>query len=148
MGKCGHFFHVDKSQFPVRDPHAGSAHHDPESSRDDVCRLSSTSEGANAGNIPLGDIQMRRMLWSEDTNTDANAQCDLVLLCSAGAIFFHLLGQGCQNPVLEGLQSRQIFYLSRQKMALTKANEDQDERVVDLEENPVGLWPSVPPPLF
>lgn len=148
MGKRGHFYHVDKSPFPVRDPHADSAHHDPERSRDDVCRLCSTSEGANAGNIPLADIQMRRLLWSEDTNTDANAQCDLVLLCSAGAIFIQLLGQGCQNPVLEGPQPRQIFYLSRQKMALTKANEDQGERLSTWKKTRLDCGPQFRHPCF
>lgn len=42
--------------------------------------------------IPLGYIQMKRSQRLEDVNTDTNMQRGLVLLNSAGAIFFIPLG--------------------------------------------------------
>lgn len=42
--------------------------------------------------IPLGYIQMKRSQRLEDVNTDTNMQRGLVLLNSAGTIFFIPLG--------------------------------------------------------
>lgn len=42
--------------------------------------------------ISLGFVQMKRSQRLEDANTDANTQCGLVSLSSAGAIFFMPLG--------------------------------------------------------
>lgn len=42
--------------------------------------------------IPLGYVQMKQSQQLEDANTNANTQCGLVSLSSAGAIFFMPFG--------------------------------------------------------
>lgn len=42
--------------------------------------------------IPLDYVQMKRSQRLEDANTDANTQCGVVSLSSAGAIFYMPLG--------------------------------------------------------